>query len=92
MLLNQAHKTDYEGKELVVDGKIGPRTLSALAKSTFKKGDKDAIIAWIQRRLGIPDDMDFGPQTKNAVIAFQRAHGLADDGIVGPNTWAALVQ
>lgn len=33
----------------------------------------------------------FGPQTKNAVQSFQSAHGLVIDGIVGPNTWSALM-
>ena len=34
--------------------------------------------------------IDFGPQTHNAVKAFQRARGLKEDGIVGPKTWKAL--
>ncbi len=32
----------------------------------------------------------FGPQTRQAVIAFQRDNGLVPDGIVGPATWAAF--
>ncbi|MCL2062696.1 MAG: peptidoglycan-binding protein [Firmicutes bacterium] len=32
----------------------------------------------------------FGPNTANAVRAFQRAAGLTVDGLVGPITWAAL--
>jgi peptidoglycan hydrolase-like protein with peptidoglycan-binding domain len=38
----------------------------------------------------------FGPKTKAAVTAFQRAmsaqiHSFAVDGVVGPQTWQALV-
>ena len=32
-----------------------------------------------------------GPHTKEAVIAFQGANGLAPDAIVGPLTWGALI-
>lgn len=32
----------------------------------------------------------FGPQTRDAVIAFQRLRGLTPDGIVGRETWNAL--
>lgn len=35
-------------------------------------------------------DGQFGPGTKNAVIAFQRQHGLDADGIVGEGTKAVL--
>jgi len=35
-------------------------------------------------------DGSFGPVTEAAVLAFQRREGLAADGIVGPNTAAAL--
>ncbi len=32
-----------------------------------------------------------GPRTKAAVIAFQGANSRAQDAIVGPLTWAALI-
>lgn len=33
----------------------------------------------------------YGQKSENAVIAFQQAAGLEADGIVGPQTWAALM-
>lgn len=38
-----------------------------------------------------PFDGKFGQMTEDAVKAFQKAHGLKDDGIVGAKTWAALL-
>lgn len=35
-------------------------------------------------------DGDFGPITNSAVRDYQSKHGLAVDGIVGPNTWSSL--
>lgn len=35
-------------------------------------------------------DSSYGPKTKAAVIAYQRARGLKVDGVVGPQTWGAL--
>lgn len=39
----------------------------------------------------IEADGVFGPNTKNAVIAFQDQIGLTPDSIIGPNTWDAIV-
>lgn len=33
----------------------------------------------------------FGSGTRAAVVKFQEKHGLEDDGVVGPKTWAALL-
>src|SRR3972149_10806893 len=33
----------------------------------------------------------FGRDTEDAVKRFQRAHGLDDDGVVGPLTWVVLL-
>lgn len=37
-----------------------------------------------------PQDGKFGPQTRAAVIAFQRHYGLVPDGIVGIHIWDCL--
>ena len=55
------------------------------------------LVVWIQEHLvsaGEPDAVDgsFGPSTEAAVAAFQAAHGLLVDGLVGPETWAALLR
>lgn len=49
-----------------------------------------ADVRYVQTRLRIGADGWYGPQTKSAVLAFQRTHGLSVDGIVGPLTWAKL--
>jgi hypothetical protein len=36
-------------------------------------------------------DGNFGPATKSAVESFQTGHGLVVDGIVGDQTWPALI-
>jgi hypothetical protein len=38
-----------------------------------------------------PSDGIYGPQTKQAILAFQKARGLRADGIVGRQTWTALL-
>jgi peptidoglycan hydrolase-like protein with peptidoglycan-binding domain len=43
--------------------------------------------------LGGPSDVDgiFGPSTERSVRDFQQGNGLAVDGIVGPQTWSAML-
>lgn len=38
------------------------------------------------------DPPRFGPQTTRAVKEFQAALGLAQDGVIGPQTWAAMIK
>ena len=67
-------------------------TVSATASSevVVERGDRGSAVRQIQRRLGIPADGVFGPQTERAVRRFQRSHGLVVDGVVGPQTRGSL--
>jgi putative peptidoglycan binding protein len=69
---------------------------SAAPSQTLKPGDTGQQVKTLQRALatlgyspGTPDG-DYGPATQVAVEKFQVAKGLAEDGVVGPATLAAL--
>lgn len=59
-------------------------------RPTLKQGDEGDLVREVQSDLGIGADGNFGSDTEAAVIQFQQAHGLVPDGVVGPDTWAAL--
>lgn len=62
----------------------------------LRSGSRGSAVAQLQQSLAArgysPGAVDgiFGSQTSAAVRAFQTAARLTADGIVGPNTWAAL--
>lgn len=89
----QAVRGFQQAKGLDADGVVGPQTWPALFV-TVRRGDQGDAVRAAQSLLasrGVDVDGDFGSRTEVAVQAFQRANGLAADGIVGPPTWAALV-
>ena len=58
----------------------------------LKRGDNNENVRQMQIKLGIQNPVtNFGPKTEEAVKEFQRKHGLAADGIVGPKTWAMIM-
>jgi peptidoglycan hydrolase-like protein with peptidoglycan-binding domain len=63
---------------------------------TLRRGMTGSAVRDLQTRLAAKGfdvgaiDGAFGARTEAAVIAFQRARGLAADGIVGAQTWSAL--
>ena len=83
------------GKGLAVDGIWGSKTKSACVN--VKEGARGNLTRIIQGRLYCmgydPQGFDgiFGSGCAAAVRAFQTARGLSADGIVGRNTWAALL-
>ena len=93
--LNNQGFRDCNGNRLVVDNISGEKTLSACP--TIKRGAKGNITRLILEKLNSLGfncgtvDGDFGGNTYNAVVNFQRSKGLSADGIIGKNTWRKLL-
>lgn len=77
------------------DGIPGNDTLSHCP--TLRYGSCNEVVRAMQTILSsfgynIGADGDFGGATDNAVRSFQSNNGLGSDGIVGQNTWRALLR
>lgn len=74
----------------------GDAIAAAQGAPVLHRGSKGDAVADLQEKLQkagfyhLAIDGDFGGGTEGAVIAFQKAHGLVVDGIVGKKTAAAL--
>lgn len=72
-------------------------TTFAYASGTYEAGDQGDDVAAIQAQLNNlgfnvgTADGDFGDLTANAVKSFQRSRGLEADGVVGAQTYRALM-
>lgn len=90
---------------LIYPGQVLKLTLTTSATSgaeplpELSKGDTGGYVVKAQKALiakgcSLPAwgaDGDFGSETESAVKKFQQDHGLEVDGVVGVNTWAALL-
>lgn len=56
----------------------------------IKKGDRGSAVRWLQKFLHISVDGNFGRGTDAAVKKWQTDNGITADGIVGPQSWAAM--
>ena len=95
--LNGITPVDYNAYQGTVADFKSQVTTGALpgANPLLREGDTGAAVKTLQTRLDawgatLTEDGDFGPLTLAAVEAFQKAHQLSVDGIVGPLTWAVL--
>ena len=72
-------------------------TAQAAEMPTVSVGDSNDAVKTLQTELNAQGydcgeaDGVFGQNTLNAVIAFQTANGLDADGVVGAQTWGALL-
>ena len=78
-----------------VDLALIAAALTRAKATTIEIGSTGEAVTWLQIGLNrggriLREDGNFGRQTRAAVLAFQRAHGLRADGAVGPATWAAI--
>lgn len=92
-LCNSLGIRDYEGKALAEDNKLGPRTRSCTGKMpVLKEGSKGEAVRFVQEIVKAePIDGSFGPITKKCVMVYQRDKNIEVDGIVGPQTWIAII-
>ncbi|MEM8531227.1 MAG: peptidoglycan-binding protein [Chloroflexota bacterium] len=81
---------------LAVDGVVGGQTWERLVHQVVL-GDHNDVVLALQRQLNnkygysLLADGAFGIDTDGAVKDFQASRQLAADGVVGLNTWAALL-
>lgn len=75
-------------------GSVDAATWPELSVTVRQSDRNNAVSAaqWQLRKHGYELVVDgiFGPLTHDAVLAFQRLHGLTRDGIVGPRSWREL--
>lgn len=85
------------GANLVVDGILGNKTLSAAKKYTVESGDTGNLIKWVQNRLnqlgfncGVADGIA-GLNTMNAIYRWQKSNRLGV-GYLGGSDWDILLR
>jgi Transglycosylase-like domain/Putative peptidoglycan binding domain len=69
---------------------LGQTSAQAPAPATLSAGSSGSAVSALQAALGVKQTGRFTASTARAVRSFQRKNGLTVDGIVGPQTAAAL--
>lgn len=102
-------RPDYDAVPMAatVDWAAVAALVASFRKQVLLLGSKGPAVAFLQRILGVPDDGDFGPRTKAALVERQKAfvkHQMTDlhipegspfllvvTGVCEDHTWAALL-
>ena len=80
---------------LVVIAMLSINAFAAATLPVVQQGNTGTLVTTMQYLLrahgySLSVDGSFGPGTLSAVKSFQKAKGLSQDGIAGPNTWSKL--
>ena len=74
----------------VPDPQPNPALVFAYPGRPVRLGSKGVPVELVQAVVGATVDGDFGAATERRVKAWQKAHNLLDDGVVGARTWKAM--
>lgn len=95
--INGAVDMSYAPSIEALKGNYTQEDFSPMANPTVQLNSTGAVVQKLQADLNtlgakpqLAIDGSFGPTTLQAVKNFQAKHGLTQDGVVGPNTWAAI--
>jgi len=91
-----ARLREFRRSYAVIAGRGGWEPLPAWPK--LQAGDRHDQVSALRQRLAAegygnspaPDPQLFDPALRQALLAFQRTHGLLEDGVLGPATRSAL--
>ena len=94
--LNAGGFTDKNGHLLVIDGDLGTHMNESLEKVTLGPGSKNPVVGWVQDKLSITVDDDYGKppyhfEIYNAVEKWQTEYFKNVDYIIGINTIKSLL-
>lgn len=98
--LNKAGITDAGNSTVKIESTSTVKEKACtVTLKTLREGSKNANVKALQQLLiankcscgKYGADGDFGADTLKAVIKYQNAKGLEDDGVVGPATWGKLL-
>ncbi|MGL5346303.1 MAG: peptidoglycan-binding protein [Peptostreptococcaceae bacterium] len=88
-------KSFQKNMGLQVDGIIGPKTKEVINKilkmPKLKKGDNNIVVRYLQYRLYVDIDGDFGVKTEKALKAWQQKNKLDVNGMCSEKEWDILI-